>query len=38
MSNAISQADVELGVKQGMKHAASFAALDMDTQGIRITV
>ena len=25
-------------MKQGMKHAASFAALDMDTQGIRITV
>ena len=38
MSSAVSQADVELGEKQGMKHAASFAALDMDTQGIRITV
>jgi ABC-type multidrug transport system ATPase subunit len=38
MSGGITQADVELGVKQGMKHAASFAALDMDTQGIRITV
>ena len=38
MSSAVSQADVELGEKQGMKHAASFAALNMDTQGIRITV
>ena len=38
MSGGITQADVELGVKQGRKHAASFAALDMDTQGIRITV
>ena len=38
MSGGISSADVELGAKQGMKHAASFAALDMDTQGIRITV
>ena len=38
MSGGITQADVELGVKQGMKHAASFAALDMDTQGIAITV
>ena len=38
MSGGVSTADVELGAKQGMKHAASFAALDMDTQGIRITV
>ena len=38
MSGGVSSADVELGAKQGMKHAASFAALDMDTQGIRITV
>ena len=38
MSDGVSSADVELGAKQGMKHAASFAALDMDTQGIRITV
>lgn len=38
MSGGISSADVELGAKQGMKHAASFAALDIDTQGIRITV
>ena len=38
MSSDATTADVELGVKQGMKHAASFAALDMDTQGIRITV
>lgn len=38
MSGGVSLADVELGAKQGMKHAASFAALDMDTQGIRITV
>ena len=38
MSGGVSSADVELGAKQGMKHAASFAALDIDTQGIRITV
>ena len=31
-----SSADVEIGT--GMKHAASFAALAMDTNGIRITV